>query len=128
MTHVLYTLFAISISLLLGKLTNHYLAGLPASLYGMIIYALFLQINWFSADKVAKTNQWFIRHMGVCFVPAAIGIINHFQLLQQHGIALIGIILGTTFILITVIGLLSERFLVKPYYQKKPLTSGGKND
>ncbi|TYK65186.1 CidA/LrgA family protein [Colwellia echini] len=113
MTNLFYTLFAISISLLLGKLANYLLAGLPASLYGMIFYAVFLQLNWLSADRVAVTNQWLIRHMGVCFVPAAIGIINHFQLLQQHGLALVGIIFSTTFILITFIGLLSERFLIK---------------
>jgi holin-like protein len=114
MKNVLYTIFAISISLLLGKLANNLLAGLPASLYGMVIYAIFLQLNWFSSEKVSVTNQWFIRHMGVCFVPAGIGIINHFQLIQQHGIALVSIIFSSTFILLTVIGYLSECFLTKP--------------
>ncbi|KGJ91858.1 CidA/LrgA family protein [Colwellia psychrerythraea] len=113
MKNVLYTLFAISISLLLGKLANHLLAGLPASLYGMVIYAIFLQLNWFSAKKVSTTNQWLVRHMGVCFVPAGVGIINHFQLIQNHGIALIFIIFSSTFILLTVIGFLSERFLIR---------------
>lgn len=113
MKNLFYTFFAISISLLLGKAINHLISGLPASLYGMILYAVFLQLNWFSADKVSTTNQWLIRNMGVCFVPAAIGIINHFQLMKQHGIALMGIILGTTLILLTVIGYFSERVLFK---------------
>jgi holin-like protein len=52
--------------------------------------------------------------MGVCFVPAGIGIINHFQLIQQHGVALIVIIFSSTFILLTVIGYLSEKFLTVP--------------
>ena len=113
MKNVLYTLFAISISLLLGKLAHHLLAGLPASLYGMVIYALFLQLNWFSAKKVTATNQWLVRHMGVCFVPAGVGVINHFQLIQEHGVALMAIIFSSTFILLTVIGYLSERLLTK---------------
>ncbi|MEI6894889.1 MAG: CidA/LrgA family protein [Colwellia sp.] len=113
MKNVLYTFFAISISLLLGKLTNSLLPGLPASLYGMIIYAILLQLNLMSADKVSQANQWLIRHMGVCFIPAAIGIINHFQLMQQHGIAFIGIIFSSTLILLTVIGCLSERLFAK---------------
>ena len=124
MNNVLYTIFAISISLLLGKLANYLLSGLPASLYGMVIYAVFLQLNWFSAKKVSKANQWFVRHMGVCFVPAGIGIINHFQLIQQHGIALIFIIFITTFTLLTVIGLLSERFLISPVTCEKKSTQG----
>lgn len=113
MKNLFYTFFAISISLLLGKLINHLISGLPASLYGMILYAIFLQLNWVNPDKVSTTNQWLIRNMGVCFVPAAIGIINHFQLMKQHGVALMGIIFGSTLILLTVIGYLSERFLRK---------------
>jgi holin-like protein len=114
MNNVLYTLFVISVSLLLGKLANYLLAALPASLYGMIIYALFLQLNWFSAKKVTQTNQWLIKHMGVCLVPAGMGIINHFDLIEQHGLALVVIIFSSTFILLTVIGYLSERFLIPP--------------
>jgi holin-like protein len=123
MNNVLYTIFVISISLLLGKLANYLLSALPASLYGMIIYALFLQLNWFSAVKVTKTNQWFIKHMGVCLVPAGMGIINHFDLIQQHGIALIVIIFSSTFILLTVIGCLSERFLITPDNHKTTVDS-----
>ena len=112
MTNVFYTVFAISTSLLLGKLLHLLLAALPASLYGMIIYAIFLQLNWFNATRVAKTNQWLVRNMGVCFVPAGIGIINHFELIKQHGIALIVIIFLSTFILLTLIGYLSEKLLI----------------
>jgi holin-like protein len=112
MTNVLYTVFAISTSLLLGKLMHLLLTALPASLYGMIIYAIFLQLNWFDAIRVSKTNQWLVRNMGVCFVPAGIGIINHFELIKQHGIALIAIIFLSTFILLTLIGYLSEKLLI----------------
>jgi holin-like protein len=112
MTNVLYTFFAISTSLLLGKLMHLLLTALPASLYGMIIYAIFLQLNWFDAIRVSKTNQWLVRNMGVCFVPAGIGIINHFELIKQHGIALITIIFLSTFILLTLIGYLSEKLLI----------------
>lgn len=111
MKNILYTLFAISICLLLGKLANHLFSGLPSSLYGMVIYAAFLQLNWFSPQKVTLTNQWLVKHMGVCLVPAGMGIIDHFQLIQEHGIALVIIIFSSTFILLTVIGYLSERLL-----------------
>ncbi|GAA0821158.1 CidA/LrgA family protein [Colwellia sp. D2M02] len=108
-----YTLFAIAFSLALGKLTHALISGLPASLYGMIFYCVFLQLNWFDANKVSQVNLWLVKHMGVCFVPAGIGIINHFDLIKQHGVALIGIIFISTFILLTLIGWLSERFLVE---------------
>jgi holin-like protein len=124
MTNVLYTVFAISTSLLLGKLMHLLLTALPASLYGMIIYAIFLQLNWFDAIRVSKTNQWLVRNMGVCFVPAGIGIINHFELIKQHGIALIAIIFFSTFILLTLIGYLSEKLLITSNYLPEQRNEG----
>ncbi|MDX2367082.1 MAG: CidA/LrgA family protein [Colwellia sp.] len=40
----------------------------------MIIYCLFLQINWLNPHRISQTNQWVIKHMGICFVPAAVGL------------------------------------------------------
>ncbi len=108
MKNIIYTIAAISFCLLLGKLIQYIAGGLPASLYGMIIYCTLLQLGWLSGDKVSKANQWFIKNMGVCFVPAGVGIINHYELIQQHGLALIAIIFISTFILLTIVGLLAE--------------------
>jgi holin-like protein len=124
MKNALYTIFAISICLLLGKLANYLLAGLPGSLYGMVIYAIFLQLNWFSPKKVTQANQWFVKHMGVCLVPAGMGIIDHFQLIQNHGIALVIIICSSTFILLTTVGYLSERYLISPTKNDSSATKG----
>jgi len=106
--NIIYTIVAISFCLFLGKLIQHFIGGLPASLYGMILYCAFLQFGWFSGDKISKVNQWFIKNMGVCFVPAGVGIINHYELVQQHGFALITIIFISTFALLTIIGLFAE--------------------
>ncbi len=112
MKNIFYTLFAISLSLTLGKLVNFSIGGLPASLYGMLIYCLLLQLNWLKPTRIENTNHWLIKNMGVCFVSPGVGIINHFDLIEQHGIALISIILISTFVLLTLVGLLSERYLL----------------
>jgi len=109
MKNILYTLISIGLCLLIGKVINYTISGLPASLYGMIVYCLFLQMNIISVVKITLANQWIIRNMGVCFVPAGVGIINHFELIKNHGPALIGIIFISTFILLTFIGLSAER-------------------
>ncbi len=111
MKNLFYTIFAIGLCLALGKLINYFLPVLPASLYGMVIYCFCLQLNWLSPEKVNKSNQWFIKNMGVCFVPAGVGIINHFQLIQQYGVELIGIIFFSSFILLTLVGLLGDRMI-----------------
>ena len=48
--------------------------------------------------------------MGVCFVPAGVGIINHLDLIKQHGIAIVAITFVTTFVLLTVVGLHYQRY------------------
>ncbi len=111
MKNIIYTIIAISICLTAGKLLNSAIAGLPASLYGMLIYCFFLQLGWLTPDKVHKANQWIISHMGVCFIPAAVGVINHFELIKNYGYAIVVIIVFTTFVLITFIGLLAEKYL-----------------
>jgi len=111
MKNILYTIFAISLSLGLGKLINHVVAGLPASLYGMLIYCLLLQLNWLNPRKVDQANQWIISNMGVCFVPAAVGVIDHFELFKNHGFTIVSIIFFTTFMLLTFVALLAEKYM-----------------
>tara|TARA_R110001583_G_scaffold33700_1_gene113774 strand:- start:5301 stop:5672 length:372 start_codon:yes stop_codon:yes gene_type:complete len=111
MKNIIYTIIVISICLIAGKILNNAVGGLPASLYGMIIYCLLLQVGWLDPNKVHKANQWAINHMGVCFIPAAVGVINHFELIKDHGYAIAAIIFFTTFLLITFIGILAEKYL-----------------
>lgn len=111
MKNIIYTIIAISVCLGLGKLINYTIGGLPASLVGMIIYCLLLQLNWLTPSRIHQANLWAIKHMGVCLIPAAVGIINHFELIKNHGIALIGVIFFTTFLLLTFVGILAEKTL-----------------
>ena len=108
MKNAVYTMVAIAFCLALGKLLQHFIGGLPASLYGMMIYCVLLQRGWITPDKVKNANFWFIKHMGVCFVPAGVGIINHYELIQQHGVSLVVIIFLSTFVLLTAIGVLAQ--------------------
>lgn len=112
MKNALYTFVIIIMCLGLGKLINHYIALLPASLYGMLIYCLLLQLRLVNYDTVSKANLYLIKHMGVFFVPAGVGIVNHLGLIQQHGLAIIAVIFISTFILLTLVGVLAEKLLI----------------
>lgn len=109
--NIFYTIFAICVCLVFGKLIHFTVGGLPASLYGMMIYCLLLQLNLLNPLKISQANQWIIKHMGVCFVPAAVGVIDHFELIKNHGFAIVSIIFFTTFMLLTFIALLAEKYL-----------------
>ncbi|GLX79368.1 CidA/LrgA family protein [Thalassotalea insulae] len=110
MINVFYSVFFVAISLIAGHGIYALINGLPASLYGMIIFTLLLHFRLCRADKVQQSIRWGIQHMGVCFIPAGVGIINHYSLLKQHGILLVAIIFFTTYLLLTLVGICFQQF------------------
>ncbi|MFT5814175.1 MAG: holin-like protein [Psychroserpens sp.] len=110
--NALYSSFVIFSCLALGKLCSYFAPILPGSLYGLIIFTVTLHFRLFNADYIKSTVVWCIRHMGVCFVPAGVGIINHFDLIKQFGIAIVAITFVTTFILLSVVGLHYQRYAI----------------
>ena len=106
----LYSIFAIFSCVALGKLCSYFVPILPGSLYGLIIFTLTLHFRIFDADHIKGTVVWCLKHMGVCFVPAGVGIMNHFALVKQFGVVIVAITFVTTFILLTLVGLHYERY------------------
>jgi holin-like protein len=113
MINVLYSILVIALCLITGKVIDAVIGGLPGSLYGMLIFTTLLHYRVIKSERISTTIAWLIQHMGVCFVPAGVGIINHFELIKTHGITLISIIFVTTFLIITAVGLLYQRTLDK---------------
>ena len=107
--HIIYSILSVSFCLLIGKSIEAFLPILPASLYGMAIFTLLLHYRFLNAQRIKPCIEWALANMAVCFVPAGVGIINHFELIKQHGIALISIIFFTTFLLLTLVGLGYQR-------------------
>ncbi len=105
MKNVLYSIIAVALCLLIGKITTALIGGLPASLYGMIIFTLLLHFQFLNASRIKKSIEWALQNMSVCFVPAGVGIINHYELIKTHGLTIVFIIFITTFLLMTLVGL-----------------------
>ncbi|MFT6248377.1 MAG: holin-like protein [Cognaticolwellia sp.] len=102
-------MFAILSCLALGKLCAFAAPFLPSSLYGLIIFTLTLHVRVFNAERIKSSVVWGLKHMGVCFVPAGVGIMNHFELIRQFGITIVMITFVTTFLLLTIVGLHYQR-------------------
>lgn len=111
--NVLYSISAIFLCVALGKVFAYFIPTVPGSLFGLIIFTLTLHFRLVDANRVKATVVWCIRHMGVCFVPAGVGIINHYELIKQFGVAIVFITFATTFILLTIVGLLYQRISVQ---------------
>ena len=109
----LYSLGAIALCLLLGYGINWLIDFLPASLYGMLALPLGLQLGVIDTKRMQQTIDWIIKNMGVCFVPAGVGIMEHQQLIQSYGIAITVLIIISTLLLILVVGFFYQRSINK---------------
>jgi len=105
MKDAIYSIIAVVLCLSLGKLATALLGGFPASLYGMIMFTLLLHLQLLNANRIKKSIEWALQNMGVCFVPAGVGIINHFELIKNHGLTIVFIVFITTFLLMTLVGI-----------------------
>ena len=108
MMNAFYTIAFVLGCLLCGYAIHNTLGGLPASLYGMVIFTLMLHFKLCDANKVTTSIKWGIKNMGICFVPAGVGIINHYQLIKTHGVMLVIITFISTFLLLTFVGVLFQ--------------------
>lgn len=113
MKNVIYSILSIMLCVVFGKLAAHYMGALPSSLYGLICFTALLHFKVLAAEKIKLSIDWAIRNMSVCFVPAGVGIIEHFDLIKQHGLAIIFIIFVSTFILMTFVGVVFEKRIKK---------------
>ena len=111
MLNVIYSILALMSCLLLGYGTYYLVGGIPASLYGMLILTILLSFNIIKADRLNKTIQWIIANMGVCFVPAAVGIIEYVSLIKSYGLIITASVIGTTLLLIAIVGFLYQHFI-----------------
>ena len=110
-SHIIYSLLSVTICLLAGKAIELFLPVLPASLYGMMIFTTLLHYRFLNAKRIQPCIEWALANMAVCFVPAGVGIINHYELIKNHGLMLVSIIFFTTFLLLTFVGITYQRQL-----------------
>lgn len=76
---------------------------LPGSIVGMLILFSLLSFKIVPERFVKLGATLFIRYMLLLFVPTSVGLMEHFQLLEQGAVPiLLSIIVSTAFVLIGV--------------------------
>jgi holin-like protein len=105
----LYSLACIFTCLACGYGINQFITFIPPSLFGMVILAFGLKISLISADKLEFSVSWIIKHMGVCFVPAGVGIMEHFELIKHDGPLMLLLTIFSTFLLMYMVGWLYQK-------------------
>ncbi|MGD9480377.1 UNVERIFIED_ORG: CidA/LrgA family protein (plasmid) [Roseateles sp. XES5] len=94
---------------LVGEITAYFLGGLvPGPVIGMAMVAVALVATGGmkalqpAHQQTLETSRAILANLGILFVPAGVGIIQHFDLIRDRGFALLAIVLLSTVITLTV--------------------------
>ena len=74
--------------------------------------AMGLQLEIISANRIRLSIEWVIRNMGVCFVPAGVGIMEYLTLLERFGAVLLIFTIVSSFMLLFLVGALYQKLTI----------------
>jgi holin-like protein len=94
---------------LVGEIAAYFSGGLvPGPVIGMAMAAVVLTLTRRAAplrpihENTIVTSKAILANLGILFVPAGVGIVQHFDLIRDRGVALMAIILLSTVATLTV--------------------------
>lgn len=94
---------------LIGEVTAYFLGGfVPGPVIGMAMIAITLTLTRSLKPlepvhrQTIETSRSILANLGILFVPAGVGIIQHLDLIRDRGFALLAIVLLSTVLTLTV--------------------------
>ncbi len=89
----------------LGELFHHALPlPVPGSIYGIILLFCCLSFRIIKPEQIRETSSFLIEIMPVMFIPAAVGLINVWDLVKNKLFAYLFLIAFTTLLVMVVSG------------------------
>lgn len=108
MKYVKQFLIIITISFI-GELCNKAIPlPIPASIYGLVILFVTLMTGVIKVEQVKETGKFLIEIMPLMFIPAAVGLLDSWQVLKPIWIPVVVITLVTTVLVMAVTGRVTQ--------------------
>lgn len=93
----------------IGEVIRYFIPlPIPASIYGIIIMFTLLKTKILPLDSIKDTGKFFIEIMPVMFIPAAVGLIDSWGILQPVFISIITITVISTIIVMVITGRITQ--------------------
>ncbi len=120
MKYILQFEIIIAISLI-GELLNRLIPlPIPASIYGMVILFTALCTGVIKLSAVKETGKFLIYIMPMMFIPATVGLLESWSIMQNFLIAIIVISLVSTVIVMALTGRITQ-FIINVKNKEKKL-------
>lgn len=84
---------------------------IPASIYGIVMLFVALQMKWVKVKDVREVSTFLIAVMPVMFIPAAVGLVDSWADIGGHLVAYVAVTVLTTFVVMAVAGLVTQRMI-----------------
>ena len=95
----------IMLFLVLGKVISAYLpVPFPASIIGLILLFIALSTSLVKAEWITLSGDLILKYMALLFIPIGAGLVNYFDLLLSHWLAIVCSLLFTTLFIMLVVG------------------------
>ena len=97
----------------------HYIIPLPIppSIYGIVLLFAALQRKWIKVKDIREVSTFLIAVMPVMFIPAAVGLVDSWNLIKSHIAAYIIVTVLSTFIVMGAAGAVTQ-FVIRKNKEK----------
>lgn len=86
---------------------------IPASIYGIVILFTGLCTGLIPLDSVKETGKFLVDSMPVMFIPAAVGLINSWGLIQASWLSYLVVTAVSTVAVMAVAGLVTQFVIIR---------------
>lgn len=83
---------------------------LPGSVIGMVLLLAGLRLEWIKLEWVSDAAQLLLDNLSLLFVPAGVGVMVYFELIQQQWLPLTVATIVSTFAVLAATGL-TDKYL-----------------
>lgn len=98
---------------------------IPASIYGILILFILLETRLLPLRLVKEAGDFLIEIMPVMFLPAAVGIMDSWEMIEPSLLAYLTVTVVSTVLVMAASGLVTQAAL--RFFERKRSQNGGKN-
>ena len=106
----------------IGEILNNAVPlPIPASIYGIIILFAALELKIVKLDSVKKTGTFLIEIMPIMFIPAAVGLVESWNILKSEWIQYLLVTIVSTVLVMVVAGKVTQ-FVIRRKIESAVIT------
>lgn len=106
---LLFQFFIIIVISFVGEMLNRFIPlPIPASIYGIVILFLALKMKWLKESQISEVCSFLIAIMPVLFIPAAVGLIESWNVISENLVKYVLILVISTVVVMAVSALVTQ--------------------